>query len=389
MNKGATALWLTTLMSLAGAISLAGCTDVGDSSSGEGTSDAGSSLDATNPVDAQTSDDATADDSTSEAAAATGAEAESDDGASPGEPEDSGATQPPPPEDSGAPEGEEAGGPDASPEAGTSGPDSSVADTGAPDAGPADSGTQEGGALDSGVADAGTVDAGHDAGLIEDSGVADAGGVDAGSTGGHDAGALVPCTTPNQTGCVQCVGSLNSPTCTATEALIVETDIARGNVTSAGQLKPNTATEQGSCYTCLNAKACLDDDEMDTGLECADAVDLAGTAAGSGVTQCLATLACILTSDCQGPGGIAGTSAVASQESLQLCYCGGNNPGSVCSTAGSATNGLCVTQEAAGFGFPYTDNKDILANYELATYPSGVANLILACGASNHCTICE
>jgi hypothetical protein len=391
MRKLVSALEFTTLMSLAGAMSLAGCTDVGDSSSGEGPSDAGSSVDATNPVDAQTSDDATSDDSTAEGAAATGAEpspeAESDDGASLGEPADSGSTQPP--EDSSAPEGEEAGGPDASPEAGTSVADSSVADTGAPEAGPADSGTQEGGAIDSGVADAGTVDAGHDAGVVADSGVADAGG-DAGSAGGHDAGALVPCTTPNQTGCVQCVGSLNSPTCTPTEALIVAHDIANGNLDATGQLKAYVGpANTGSCYTCLNEAACLDDNNMDTGNECADTLDLTGAAAGSGVTQCLTTLRCILGSDCQGPGALPGTSANSSQENVQLCYCGGNNAGSVCSTAGTATNGLCVTQEAAGFGFAFSDNKDILANYGSQLFPSGSANAIFQCAASNKCTLCE
>jgi hypothetical protein len=210
-----------------------------------------------------------------------------------------------------------------------------------------------------------------------------------------DAGVTTACTqivggkpadSTGNTSCVQCPGSAASDgTCTATEALIVARDVAQGNVQASGQLLTGTA----SCYSCLNLKACLDDNAQDTGNECADTPDLAGGAPGSGVTQCLATLGCILGSDCQGAGGIAGTSATSSQENVQLCYCGGNNAGSLCSTAGTATNGLCVTKEAAGFGVAFSDNKDILANYGSQVFPSGSANAIFQCAASNHCTICQ
>jgi hypothetical protein len=192
-----------------------------------------------------------------------------------------------------------------------------------------------------------------------------------------------PCasTGPNS---VQCP---NSPTsdgvCTPTEAAIVAKDIAAGNLTG-GQLNPFvSAANNGSCYSCLNTKACLDDNAMDTGNECADSPTTAG-----GSAACLATLSCIIAQDCQGPGGIAGTSDTTSQENVNLCYCGGNNPGSACSATGVVPDGLCDSQEAAGLGFPVSDNTDILLNFGSKTLPSGIANHLFQCAASNKCTIC-
>jgi hypothetical protein len=375
MRTSKTACRLAALAAIAAGLFQSGCSDVGDSSSYAGPSNPGDLQDATTSSEAPGSDDDAASDGAADAAQANGSNgtdmadgtASVDD--TPLEPNDGAATEPELMPGSGT---DEAGG-----------QDSSVEKTGALGAGASDGGSPEGGHLDFGAPDSASADASvHDASSTPDAGVggvADSGGLDAG----------VPCLTPDQTNCVQCTGSLNPPICTATEALIVARDIARGNLTSAGQLNPNTAADQGSCYTCLNAKACLDDNAQDTGNECADTPDLTGAAAGSGVTQCLATLACILTSDCEGPGGIAGTSAVASQENVQLCYCGGDHAGSVCSTAGAATDGVCVTQEATGFGFPYSDNKEILANYGSQVYPSGSANAMFQCAASNHCTICQ
>jgi hypothetical protein len=189
------------------------------------------------------------------------------------------------------------------------------------------------------------------------------------------------------TNCVKCTSSAaNNGVCTATEALIVQSDITKGHTQANGQL---LTTAAGSCYACLNAGACLDDNQMDSGNECADTGDIAGQATGSGVQLCLSTLSCIISSDCNGAGGISGTSATSSQENVQLCYCGGNNAGSVCSTAGTATNGLCVTQEAAGFGFTFSDNKDILSNYSNQALPSGTANQIYECATASHCSICQ
>jgi hypothetical protein len=186
---------------------------------------------------------------------------------------------------------------------------------------------------------------------------------------------------------VQCP---NSPTsdgvCTPTEATIATKDINAGNLTG-GQLNAfvNTTTTagQGSCYTCLNAKACLDDNAMDTGNECADSPATAG-----GPSACLTTLNCIISNDCQGIGGIAGTADTTSQENVNLCYCGGANPGSACSASGLVPAGLCDAQEAAGLGFPLSDNTDILLNFGSKTLPSGIANHIFQCAVSNKCTLC-
>jgi hypothetical protein len=281
----------------------------------------------------------------------------------------------------------------------------SIASTGASCAGIGSLAVQvtcAGAALDAGV---GEVDSGaEDAGPGLDASVADTSAPvpDASFDGGVDAaqeaassGPPTPCTTApcaaSGANSVQCPGSAtNDGVCTATEAAIVAHDIAQGNLDATGQLKAYvSAANNGSCYTCLNTKSCLDDNQMDVGSECADTPDLSGGAAGSGVTLCLATLGCILNDDCQGAGGIAGTTATAAQENVNLCYCGGNNAGSACNTSGAATNGACVTQEAAGFGFPFTDNMDILQNFGAKTFPSGIANHIFQCAASQKCTICK
>jgi hypothetical protein len=262
-----------------------------------------------------------------------------------------------------------------------------VADTGAPlDAGTGtvdaavDSGgsTGDDAAVDSGST--GTVDAAVDSG-------GSTGTVDAAPDTGSSSEPPTPCTTApcaaSGANSVQCPGSAtNDGVCTATEAVIVANDIQKGNV-QGGQLLTGT----GSCYSCLTAKGCLDDNNSDVGNECADTGDLSGGAPGSGVGLCLATLSCIFSTDCQGPGGVTGTSASA--PNVNLCYCGGNNAGSVCKTAGAGVNGLCVTQEVAGFGFPQSDNTDILNNYGLQSLPSGSANQIFICGVSNKCTICQ
>jgi hypothetical protein len=201
---------------------------------------------------------------------------------------------------------------------------------------------------------------------------------------------LTACTSAPCSSCgansVQCP---NSPTgngvCTPTEATIVQKDIAAANLTN-GQLNPFvSATNTGSCYSCLNAKACLDDNAMDTGNECSDVPADAGA---NGLTECMTTLNCIIQTDCQGPGGILGTDAGTSQENVNLCYCGGDHPGSACSASGLVPDGQCDTQEAAGLGFPVSDNTDILLNFGSKTLPSGIANHIFQCAASNKCTLC-
>jgi hypothetical protein len=200
-------------------------------------------------------------------------------------------------------------------------------------------------------------------------------------------GPPTPCTSAPCSSCgtnsVQCpANAANDGVCTQTEALLVAKDIAAGNLTAAGQLQTYvSATNNGSCYSCLNNFACLDDDMLDTGHECEDSPSTAG-----GPTACLTTLQCILDTDCQGPGGISGTSDPPSRESVTICYCGPNG-GTLC--AGSTVpSGLCDTQEAAGLGFPLMDSADILDNYGSFALPSGIANHIFQCAALNKCTIC-
>jgi hypothetical protein len=367
MHPTKATLWPTAVFLMAGALAV-GCSDVGDSSAPTGTPDSSSTVDGTSTDDSSSAADAAGDGATGGGMDAT-LESSTDDSSSP--PEDTGAADSASEKDAGVPEG--------------SSMDTGVADSAPSEAGPPDGGT--------GIPDA-TVESGAAEAGVQESGAPEAGGADAGqeaSTGGGP----TPCTaapcSASGANSVQCPGSATSNgVCTATEAAIVARDIAKGNLDGTGQLKQYvSAANNGSCYTCLNAKSCLDDDQMDVGSECADAPDLAGGAAGSGVTQCLATLACVLGSDCEGPGGIAGTSAVAAQENVNLCYCGGNNAGSACNTAGAATNGACVTQEAAGFGFAFTDNMDILENFGAKTYPSGIANHIFQCAASQKCPSCQ
>jgi hypothetical protein len=225
----------------------------------------------------------------------------------------------------------------------------------------------------------GTPDASPDTGTTATNGTACTqfvGGVLADSTG--------------NTHCIQCPASpTGDGLCTAMEAQLVGFDIAKGNITAANQLKAFvSASNQGSCYSCLNTKSCLDDNSGDSVQECGDAPDLSGNAAGSGVTQCLATLSCILSTDCQGAGGLSGSDTV-SQENPALCYCGGDNPGSLCTTAGAAVDGKCVDTEVAGFGFAKSDNADILNDYGSNSLPSGLANQIFICGFAQGCSICR
>jgi hypothetical protein len=380
-----------------------GCTDVGDDNSAT-SSDAGTPTDgATIDSSVSSSDDGGGSSQSADGGGNTGNDGAAmmtgtggdDSGPSSSGGDDSESQGTP---DTGVTEGQDAETPDANEGADTG---ASSGDGGEPDAGidagEPDTGTvvDAGEAIDAGVRDAGS----PDATLPEDAGTPDSGSPkpDSGS------GTLLPCTQRvgghladgnGGTTCVQCPDSPTSDgVCTATEAVIVAFDVARGNVDpSTHQLKAlaqagNSTT--GSCYLCLNSKSCLDDDNADTGYECADTLDLTGQPAGSGVTQCLATLSCILQTDCQGPGGIAGSSDTASEENVGLCYCGADFAGSTCTMAGGAVDGLCVTTEVAGFGFAASDNKDIINNYDSLMYPSGSANELLACGINAGCVSCK
>jgi hypothetical protein len=189
----------------------------------------------------------------------------------------------------------------------------------------------------------------------------------------HDAGpTLSPCTTVGQTGCVQCQhNAAGNGVCTPTEAAIVQHDIDVGLATAPG---PDPAD---GCYACLNSKIALDDDRGSTGNECEDSLTT-GTDA-----ECLAVLSCIL----QSGDGDAGSSCAAAV--VNACYCGPAAPGSACNSAGSAVNGPCVNQIATGFGFPVSDNHDILHNFSDQTFASGIVTTMFQAAVTNKCGGCQ
>jgi hypothetical protein len=282
------------------------------------------------------------------------------------------ATDAPPPEAGTDGSGEDAQGADApadvSVDSPGDGPETGLEESGI-EAGP-EAGPEAG--LD-GAADGGedaTLEAGADAG--QDAG-ADA-GQDAAVEGGQDAapdvaetgGPLVPCTSAGQTGCVPCSGNTTG-VCTPTEARLVQHDIDKG-LADAGL---------NGCYGCMLNNGCIDDDSFgDKKHECGDlsANFDAGSHAGTPEsTLCLATLDCVLQKSC-------------AKADISICYCGPTNAGSACATA--VANGVCLQPEVDGLGFPATDNTDVLKNYNDITKPSGMANQLFSCAASNSCTAC-
>lgn len=189
---------------------------------------------------------------------------------------------------------------------------------------------------------------------------ADAGTPDTGApdTGAPDAGPPVPCTTAGQTGCVPCSGNA-SGLCSATEALLVQHDIAAGHAATT------------DCYSCLLNAGCIDDTQFsDTGHECDDLSGTFGSASSS--SECLSTVSCVLGSSC-------------ASSDVSICYCGAANAGSACQTAASP-NGACVAQEVTGLGV--SDNASVLKDYIDTTRPSGMANQLFACAKSFSCAAC-
>jgi hypothetical protein len=195
-----------------------------------------------------------------------------------------------------------------------------------------------------------------------------------GGGGGHPVkeGGLVPCTSPGQMGCVSCPGNEASDAgvCTPTEALLVQHDIDLGIATDAG------ADPAGSCYECLLEKLALDDTIGDMGNECEDQLTMYGTAA-----QCLATISCIFGSG----NGMTGSSCAALL--VNTCYCG-TISAPMCPTAGSGVNGVCAPAIAAGLGFPVSDNKDILQNFNDQSRASGIATTLFQAALTGRCAAC-
>lgn len=224
-----------------------------------------------------------------------------------------------------------------------------------------------------GDAGAGTPDTG-----VADTGAPETSTVDAPSEAA--AGPLAPCTTAGQTNCVQCAGNnkttgpLANGLCTATEALFVQHDIAKGVATAAGN------DPSGSCYDCLFQNTCLDDTRFaDTGHDCADSATITtGTAA-----QCMAVLTCVLGSSTASTPTCAGGAAPAAVN----CYCGTAPEGTTCQgNPASAVNGTCDAQIAAGLGFATQDGTDVTSHFTDGDKAAGVADQIINCAVNSGCT---
>ncbi len=213
-----------------------------------------------------------------------------------------------------------------------------------------------------------------------------------------------PCTGANTpAGCVACADSAaGDGSCTATEQIIVQRDIDKGNL-SAGQL---TAA---SCYTCLVNAACIDDNMGDTANECGD---LTGTVGAGGQTTepksqaCLNTLACVLgipatdlgsappEPGADFPGGdvSCGDSATSG---ISNCYCGAGFPTTVLCTAatGTTVNGPCEQVILDGLGDTTASAPSmVIAAITTKTSASGMADNILKCAGTNTqtpaCPVC-
>jgi hypothetical protein len=175
--------------------------------------------------------------------------------------------------------------------------------------------------------------------------------------------ALSACTTAGQPNCVACNNGSANGLCTATEAAIVNRDISKGYITAA-VAAPNGPTN--GCYACLEGASALDD-SSDVGQECGDTTN---------ATECLATLGCILSTQC-------------ASAAVNVCYCGTAPVSTTCNVDGTgAANGVCDTAIAAGFGVPVTSGHTILSEFTVKTSPSGGADAIAQRAISNGCNQC-
>jgi hypothetical protein len=367
--------WIAPVVALAAA---SACSDVGDSTALPGDSGTG-------PGDATVvpSDDGAEGDGSAPSSDANGGDA-----GTPSQPDaettpDTGSSEPDsttPEPDSATPEPDAQTTPDSStsePDASDSGPDATIEEAGVPDA---QGSTGPDAAPEASVPDAEA----HETGAPEGGGS----GPDASEAGGGGGG-LVPCTSAGQTNCVQCQGNTTG-VCSPTEAILVQVDITQKVATAAG------ADSDTGCYGCLLNVGCIDDDQFsDTGKECTDTAVLpanfkngAGTTVNS-LNTCLDALTCIVGGTFESqtfPGGCGATNG-----GVTNCFCGpgGGGPGA-CPSAGAATNGVCKTQEVAGFKDVSTDSTDILGkDFTDQTEPTGMANQIISCGLSvGNCTQC-
>jgi hypothetical protein len=363
--------WALGLLALAWCI---GCSDVGDSSAvpGDEASEGEAAVSDTSAPEQEGGDATMSAPSSADASDATmvGQQSEPPDGAESPDTEMTGLSIDAPavsPEGSNSP-----------PEAG---PGDAPSDSPMPDA-QSDAYANDAGG--DGATDAQAADAAADSGA---DGQADGAAPDA----AIDASGPSPCTTspcavsgPNS---VKCDGNtgMNEPAgvCSPTEAFLVSRDIAKKNLTAAGQLTPYVPlTKTGSCYECMVYNDCIDDDTNgDTGKECGD-VTKAALDGEPGPQECLDTLECMQTSMCD------------TADPPAACFCG-TASGADCLTAGAA-NGPCLNLEIDGIGvgtcsttYPAAKScteGDPIASakaYADVTWPAGNANALLGCAYSN------
>jgi hypothetical protein len=159
-------------------------------------------------------------------------------------------------------------------------------------------------------------------------------------------------------------------------------DVSEGGVSPCAQFNNGqgcTQTEQlfvnhdptNNCYTCLINGGCLDDLVFgDSNHECEDLPS--GQQAA-----CFATLQCILGSGCASPA-------------VSNCYCGTAPVAGTCqgNPAPGPIDGVCATQIAGGLGFPVSDGTDVTKHLTDTILPSGIADQIFQCAASNSCASC-
>jgi hypothetical protein len=263
----------------------------------------------------------------------------------------------------------DAGGPDSAGGPDTGGPETGgPPDTGAPEAG--GSGMDSGGGSDSAAGDSSV-----EAGLV-DAGAGDATKAEGGGTGtGPTPCVTAPCasTGPNS---VECSGSANN-VCTPTEAVVVDRDIAKGNLTG-GQLTPFK-----SCYGCLVNNGGLDDTTGDHGHECGDVTGSATLTGELGSQACLDTLSCIIAQQC------------ATSDPVAECLCG-TAAGTACLDPGAA-NGPCLQNEINGLDIGTGTTLGTLTEgdptatqkaFKTTTLGSGLANSIMGFAYTNCQTEC-
>jgi hypothetical protein len=365
-------LHMATLAALCRA--LVGCTDLGDSSALPPDVGEDAAFDGT--VSDDDAERASSEGSLSGEASAASTDASQDVGVSPSD--DSSSTDQASQTEPSAPADAEAGS-SALPD---TGPGSGGADTGPTGAGPEESDDAE--VPDAFDATTESPDTGADAS-------GDTGAATDAADAAADSGGLAPCTTAGQTGCVQCDQTMaGNGVCTATEAIIVSWDIARGYLT--GDVPDPIA----SCYECLVTSACIDSVHTDhphhnCDTAAAGTVGSGAQAAETNVQACLNTLSCVF--------GVADMSLVncandpSPGDGLSNCYCGAAFPtvpscaGAPALSSSGGVNGKCAQVILDGLGYASsTAPATVLAQTTNPMLAGGLAGEIVKCAGSNAAT---